>query len=67
LIPCIQLDELFEPTTKTDDVIALVIDGSAYYDVERDEENWIRVQVAKGDLIVIPAGVTHRFTTTPQV
>jgi len=61
-----KMDELYEPVCKKEDVVTLVITGAAYYDIERDEDEWIRVCVERGDMIVIPAGVTHRFTTTPQ-
>ena len=51
---------------KKDDVVSLVMEGSCYYDVEPEEDEWIRVQLERGDLIVIPKGVSHRFTVTPQ-
>lgn len=63
----LQMDELYEPVVKKTDVVNLVLAGSAYYDIEESEDDWIRVNVERGDLIVIPAGVTHRFTTTPKV
>uniref|UniRef100_A0A1I7WZG4 Beta-lactamase domain-containing protein n=1 Tax=Heterorhabditis bacteriophora TaxID=37862 RepID=A0A1I7WZG4_HETBA len=31
------------------------------------EDEWIRVHLERGDLIVIPKGLSHRFTVTPQV
>lgn len=32
-----------------------------------EEDEWIRVHLEKGDLLVIPKFTTHRFTVTPQV
>ncbi|VDN02566.1 unnamed protein product [Thelazia callipaeda] len=62
-----KLEQFYKPMRKEEDVIFLVMDGSAYYDVEVEEDDWIRINVERGDLIVIPKGRNHRFTLTPQV
>ena len=33
-----------------------------YFDVRDRNEAWIRVWVKKGGMIVLPAGIYHRFT-----
>lgn len=31
------------------------------------EDEWIRCHLEKGDLVIIPKGLSHRFTITPKV
>jgi hypothetical protein len=33
-----------------------------YFDVRDENDKWIRVAVKKGGMIVLPAGMYHRFT-----
>ncbi|CAI5442487.1 unnamed protein product [Caenorhabditis angaria] len=60
-----KMEQFYEPQEHTEDVISLVVEGTCYYDVEPVDDQWIRVQLEKGDMIVIPKGLSHRFTTTP--
>lgn len=61
------MEQYFEPVESDVDSAFLVMDGSAYYDIEMDDSGWIRVNVERGDLIIIPRGHNYRFTLTPQV
>uniref|UniRef100_A0A0N5ADI1 1,2-dihydroxy-3-keto-5-methylthiopentene dioxygenase homolog n=1 Tax=Syphacia muris TaxID=451379 RepID=A0A0N5ADI1_9BILA len=61
-----KIEEMFEETELDNEQARMIIEGSAYYDVEDGDGNWYRILCEYGDMIILPAGRNHRFTTTPK-
>jgi 1,2-dihydroxy-3-keto-5-methylthiopentene dioxygenase len=50
----------------TDDEVRYVLEGEGIFDIRSADDRWMRLVVEKGDLIVVPAHLHHRFMLTER-
>jgi 1,2-dihydroxy-3-keto-5-methylthiopentene dioxygenase len=50
----------------TEDEVRFVVAGEGIFDVRGAGDEWIRIEVGEGDIILIPARTYHRFLLTDR-
>mmetsp|Transcript_9482 Transcript_9482/g.26597 ORF Transcript_9482/g.26597 Transcript_9482/m.26597 type:complete len:171 (+) Transcript_9482:35-547(+) len=56
------LHNFYQEHIHDDEEIRLCLEGSGYFDVRDQADKWVRVCLLPGDMIILPAGIYHRFT-----
>ncbi|KAL6070687.1 1,2-dihydroxy-3-keto-5-methylthiopentene dioxygenase [Balamuthia mandrillaris] len=56
-----KLVEFYQEHLHVDEEIRFILKGQGQFDIRDKEDKWIAITVERGDLIIVPANMYHRF------
>ncbi len=60
------IEKFYKEHLHTDDEARYILGGAGIFDIRSVDDNWLRVNVEAGDLIIIPTNRYHRFKLTDE-